>query len=489
MDDERRRWTEILADARERLIAGVGIEDTDGPRAEILRSWRRSYDDGVSASSVTTPYDPNINLDTRLVRAAEPVIGRVHEDILGSPITVVLADSRGKVLMRRSGERALEVRTDQALLAPGFNYAERYVGTNGIGTALEGRSAAMVRGAEHFNEGLQMFACVGVPVRDPITRRQLGVLDITTWADRANPALTALVRQAGSVIEEGLLELASRGSRTVLDAYLVASRNREDHVLAIGEDAFIGTAESVRRLGGVSREDLWVMVAEALGQRDLAELPLLTGLGDAVRVKVRAVRSATSGLLGAVLEYADEPGPESPSLALPAPERSGAPLAGFGGLSPVTIGPAAMVARMAATAMPVCLIGEPGVGKRSMVEAVAARHYVGRILTVVDGDLPDAGNQLDRVREQLEPVTPCCCAPRMPSPKGRRPPCSRRCWSRAARPTAGGSRSRCARPRLWSATRPHLPSCRRRGSPWSRSRRCGPASRTCTRSCPGCWSG
>ena len=77
---------------------------------------------------------------------------------------------------------------DRALLAPGFNYAERFVGTNGIGTALEGRAAAVVRGAEHFNEQLQVFACVGVPVRDPVTRRQLGVLDITTWADRAQPA-------------------------------------------------------------------------------------------------------------------------------------------------------------------------------------------------------------------------------------------------------------------------------------------------------------
>jgi transcriptional regulator of acetoin/glycerol metabolism len=403
VDDERRRWTEILADARERLIAGAGIDDAEGPRAEILRSWRRSYDDGVSASSVTTPYDPNINLDTRLVRAAEPVIGRVHEDILGSPITVVLADSRGKVLLRRSGERNLEEKTDQILLAPGFSYAERYVGTNGIGTALEGRSAAMVQGAEHFNEALQMFACVGVPVRDPITRRQLGVLDITTWADRANPALTALVRQAGSVIEEGLLELASRGSRTVLDAYLVASRNREDRVLAIGEDAFIGSAESVRRLGGITREDMWAMVVEALGQRDEAELPLLTGMGgDALRLKVRSVRSGTAALVGAVLEYVDEPSLERPVPVVPAARRSVAELVGFGGLSPVTVGPAAMVARMAATATPVCLIGEPGVGKRSMVEAVAARHQVGRILTVVDGDLPDVGNRLDRVREQLE---------------------------------------------------------------------------------------
>lgn len=387
MGPETRQWTQILAQARARLLAGHPGDGEQGPREEILSSWRRSYDDGVDASRLSSPYDDNLNLATRLVRAAEPVIGRVHQDILGSPLTVVLADSKGKVLLRRSGETTLEGRLDAALLAPGFNYSERYVGTNGIGTALEGRVAAAVRGPEHFNEALHVFACVGVPVRDPVTRRQLGVLDITTWADRANPALTALARQAASVIEEGLFELSSRGARALLDEYLVSSRNRSDSVIAVGRDAFIGNAAAVQRLQGVGREQLWAIVSDALSSREHAELPLLTPSGATVNIHLRAVRCSLGVLGGALLEFGPaEPTPAEPTQAeARQPTRPREDTVGLGVMSPLTIGPAVMVARMAATGTPVCLVGEHGVGKRTLVASVADQSFPGRSLVVLDG--------------------------------------------------------------------------------------------------------
>ena len=43
------------------------------------------------------------------------------------------------MLDRRTGDSALRTHLDQVWLAPGFSYAEQHVGTNGIGTALEGR--------------------------------------------------------------------------------------------------------------------------------------------------------------------------------------------------------------------------------------------------------------------------------------------------------------------------------------------------------------
>lgn len=398
MEAERRRWTEILAQSRDRLLATGDLAAEDpGPSEEILRSWRRSYDDGASAHALSTPYDDNLNLATRLVKAAEPVLGRVHQDLQGSPLTLVLADSTGKVLLRRSGEPALEAQLDRALLAPGFSYAERFVGTNGIGTALEGRVPAMVRGAEHFNEHLQVFACVGVPLRDPVTRRQLGVLDITTWADRAQPALTALVRQAGRSIEEGLLELASRGSRALLDEYLVASRSREDSTIAVSDQAFIGNGEALRRLGGLGRDELWQLVVEALGHRDRAELPLLTGQDQPLRIRLRAVRSPAGALVGGLVEFGDPAVPEQRRAARPTDEGPPA----FGGSSPLTLGPSVMVARMAAASMPVCLVGEPGTGKRTLVETVVAQRLPGRLLTVVDAEAVATDAVVDTVERAV----------------------------------------------------------------------------------------
>lgn len=401
---DSRSWTEILARARQRLLTDGDVgsnNDSDsgdgiGPRDEILASWRRSYDEGALTSGFSTPYDDNINLSSRLVRAAEPVIGRVQEDVLGSPITVVLADSRGKVLIRRSGEPNLESRLDNALLAPGFNYAERYVGTNGIGTALEGKTVQSVVGFEHFNEHLQAFACVGVPLRDPVTRRQLGVLDITTWADRAHPALTALVRQAASVIEEGLMQMSSRGAQELLHEYLVASRNREDQVLAISQEAFIASSGAIRRIGNLSREELWPVVQNALSARDEADMPLLTGTAGTVPLHLRAVRGPRRELAGAVIRISAS---EDPRIAHPpSPSRMAAePGSGFNSLSPVTVGPSVMVRRLALGRMPMCLIGEPGVGKRTMVKNVAAEVFPGTPL-----ELYDASTRTDGVESLLD---------------------------------------------------------------------------------------
>ncbi len=58
----------------------------------------------------------------------------------------------------------------------GFVFAERFAGTNGIGLALAERQLISVYGAEHFAERSQANACVGIPVRDPLSGRIEGVL-------------------------------------------------------------------------------------------------------------------------------------------------------------------------------------------------------------------------------------------------------------------------------------------------------------------------
>jgi transcriptional regulator of acetoin/glycerol metabolism len=383
-------WVQMLARAKEGLVdsgqVGAGVQ---GPREEILNSWRRSYDDGASTSDLRPPYDENINLSSRLFRAAKPVIERVHEDVLGSPLSVVLADSRGKILFRRAGEASLEKKLENVLLAPGFSYAERYVGTNGIGTAIEARSASIVRGAEHFNEALQAFACVGVPLRDPVSRRVLGVLDITTWADRADPALTALVKQAGTVIEEGLLELSGQGARAMLQEYLVASRRGNRQVLAISGDALIATPEAGRLIGDMPREDLWPLLRDALGPGETAHFPLLGSAGGPLRLDLQGVRR--NGLLvGIIAEVCEHPSAEAGVVAeMPAalsPQPVASQVTGLAGSSPASVGAAALVSRHAGVRLPVCVIGEPGVGKKATVRAAAARHLAGRALVVHDAE-------------------------------------------------------------------------------------------------------
>lgn len=375
-----KEWALTLDRARERLLAGDGIAPVaGGPREEIAASWRRSLDDGAAPEEIRTPYDANLNLTTKLVRAGTPVLQQVHEDVTGSPVTVILADSRGKVLLRASGESQLETALDRVLLAPGFTYAEKYVGTNGIGTALEGRTTSLVQGNEHFNSALRAYACVGVPLRDPNTRRILGVLDITTWSDLANPALTALVRQAGRVIEERLLELSGSGARAVMEEYLHASRRLGDRVLGVSAEALLATPAATSLLGDIRPEDLWPMAQDALTSASRGVVPLLLPDGSRTSLQMRAV-SREGTLVGAIIEATGDPKPDS----VTAHRSRTAKVAGLVGLSPATMGAALLVNRQAAERLPVCVVGESGVGKEVTVRAVASHHFPNRNLVVID---------------------------------------------------------------------------------------------------------
>ena len=66
------------------------------------------------------------------------MLRHLRENVEGQPISVILTDPAGVVLARLTADHDLERHLDSVKLAPGFSYAEELVGTNGIGTALEG---------------------------------------------------------------------------------------------------------------------------------------------------------------------------------------------------------------------------------------------------------------------------------------------------------------------------------------------------------------
>ena len=121
-------------------------------RDTILASWTRSREWDVDTDDVELSCEFDPEPDSPLTRAAEPVLADVADQLAGEPVSVILTDADGVVLERRTGDSALHQHLDQVWLAPGFSYAEKFVGTNGIGTALEGRGPAQVFGHEHYVE-------------------------------------------------------------------------------------------------------------------------------------------------------------------------------------------------------------------------------------------------------------------------------------------------------------------------------------------------
>src|ERR1700746_4066741 len=212
-----------LAEARVRFLQAEPVENS-AVRKPILASWWRSRQFHVAADHIDLSSLHEPDLDTRLARSAAPVLRRLHEQLSGQPISIILTDADGLVLARLTADHDLERALDSVMLAPGLSYAEERVGTNGIGTALEAGGPAHVFGHEHYAEHLEQFGCAGVPIHDPTSGKTVGVIDLTCWRKDAAPLMISLVKATADQITQALVTASSSRDIDLLHEYVRACR-------------------------------------------------------------------------------------------------------------------------------------------------------------------------------------------------------------------------------------------------------------------------
>ena len=227
-----------LRQAREQFLT-AGSLNPELVAPGVLSSWRRSQALHVHPDRVDLPYVRDPDTDTPLVHAAAPVLRRIADDLAAQAVSVILTSADGLVLERVASDPAILRALDGVRLACGYSYAEEFAGTNGIGTTLEAGRPTFIRGSEHYVGTLGRLACAGSPIRDPITGRVLGVIDLTCWASRSDPLLFVLAKSAGSQIEDRISALKNESETALLDAYLKQSRRYPGGVLAIGGDVVL----------------------------------------------------------------------------------------------------------------------------------------------------------------------------------------------------------------------------------------------------------
>lgn len=184
-------------------------------RNPIRESWLRSQSWAVSADN-PEPLLAASDLDAPVVRAAEPILCQLGDRLDRQAISAIITDANGLVLVRFTGDAAFERHLDRVSLAPGFNFAERFVGTNGIGTALEEHRPTHVFGQEHYAECYGDLACAGVPLRDPATGQTLGLFDLTCQRKDAGPILAVMAGTIADQIQRALLRAAPGHDRELI---------------------------------------------------------------------------------------------------------------------------------------------------------------------------------------------------------------------------------------------------------------------------------
>jgi transcriptional regulator of acetoin/glycerol metabolism/DNA-binding CsgD family transcriptional regulator len=216
------------------------------PRQEIGASWDRSARAGLSRERFEVPF-VDFDDDGPLVRAARPVLDELMEDLATTGVGVVLTDEQGQLQARRTPDRSLGALFDDIRLAPGSVYAERFVGTNAIGTALEQGGPSMVEGHEHFADTLTSMTCAAHPIIDPRSGSIAGAVDLSCAARNGNSLMMPLARRAARDIERRLF-VSVRGAERVLVQRFAQERRRGGGPFVLLNEYQMMANESAKRM-------------------------------------------------------------------------------------------------------------------------------------------------------------------------------------------------------------------------------------------------
>jgi transcriptional regulator of acetoin/glycerol metabolism len=208
------------------VISGRLEGETGMIRPAIRHSWERSATLGVDAhgrgSAQSTSNDALERLrreNEDLLVSARTAFQRITEIIGETGAMAVVTDAQGVILdvggSRRTIERAHDIR-----LEVGAAWGESVAGTNGIGTALSTGRPVHVHAAEHFCEGVKAWACVGVPIRDPLDGSVIGLVDLSGPQGLFHRYNLALVMLSAGQIQQMLVERANIERISLLEASL-----------------------------------------------------------------------------------------------------------------------------------------------------------------------------------------------------------------------------------------------------------------------------
>lgn len=393
-----------------------------GVRDLVAASWRRCRSAGVDADEYRITHHEDVDLDSRLVRCARPVIERLADEMVDVPVTIALSDGQARIVHRLDCSTSVGRLLDRVDFTAGFDFGEAGVGTNGIGTVFEAGASVSVVGAEHFTEALVRFACTGAPVVDPVTGRVEGVLDVSSLAESWTPLVHTLVRRAAADIGHELVLDRSRATQALFDAFVAADARPRQAVMAVGDSLMVNQRAqqlcTPAEQFAIHQHALFLM-----SRRDRVTDSVTLASGRSVRL--RATRIVVGDeVAGIVLLLDDEP--VRPAPAVPVRRGATAPAAGrahrvaaagpprgddgVGGRSPGWVTACTQVTAALGRGDHLLVMGEPGTGKTTLVTELFARaHPEGRVVRaeaerVALAGLPAAGvpalvvlRHLDRV--------------------------------------------------------------------------------------------
>jgi sigma-54 dependent transcriptional regulator, acetoin dehydrogenase operon transcriptional activator AcoR len=325
--------TDPVQEARNELIR-VGLQGdvrVEGVVPDLIaRSWRRSISSSVASEGVNEHYN-DIDVDSIMFRAAEPVLDRWGHLLADTGTTVFLCDRAGSIVARRTSD-SVRRQLDRVHAAEGFDYSEESVGTNGLGTALAENAPVFIQGSQHYKDVLAGLTCAAVPVATP-AGSVIGSVSVGGPTEVANPLMLSLTREIGQQIEERL-RTSSRPQDLALAMSFMRFTNSRRPTVVMDQESMLANNPGLPYVSVTSHVLLW----EKLTAHDWARQDTARFLLDGTSLEVIARRVLDGPRAHFVLHFTDlapdlenelTPATE-PTVTLPRAHREGGPGRGPG---------------------------------------------------------------------------------------------------------------------------------------------------------------
>ncbi|MDD4402001.1 MAG: sigma-54-dependent Fis family transcriptional regulator [Desulfitobacteriaceae bacterium] len=208
-------------------------------RSVVSESWKRCSSFGINsrlhkAHKVLSEEELfKMRIDAELRDIAQPIINDLAETIAGTKHMAFLCNSKGQIV-EAVGDADVQERASLNNLIVGADWSEEGAGTNAIGTAIKHQGPVQIFSAEHYCEGWHCWTCTATPIIDPISKKIIGVLDLTgPWNSYQRHTLALVVAQA-KAIERSLLEKELIGQQKLTNRYIdICGESTKDGLIVI----------------------------------------------------------------------------------------------------------------------------------------------------------------------------------------------------------------------------------------------------------------
>jgi transcriptional regulator of acetoin/glycerol metabolism len=340
-------------------------------RPEIARSWQRALACGLRPDApLDSPAPVPVDRESRLMRAAGPVLTDLATSLDGTSFALMLADREACIVDRRFSDPRLERDLDGIGAVLGNRFTEENTGTNSIATTLELRQGVAVNGPEHFLLPMKRFSCYGQTVLHPVTRAVEAVLQITGPLGQESALWAPIINRAARDIAQRLLVGGRLEEQRMLAAFQEAAHRGERAVVVLGEDIFLSSPAALALLDSADHGLLRELADGASAGIDHRRRMSLAG-GE-VDVRFHRIPDATGGVLFELRRDAAQRRAVPRRRDNPAWERRMHD----------------MLAEQRARRVSVLIVGEPGSGRTSATAVLAGTEPMIRLDA---GDVADVG--------------------------------------------------------------------------------------------------